>query len=126
MKTVRKLVLVVFFIQLIKFKDFHHLQKLFNAHPRLVLSQGLPEDKAEQLRAVQSVPFFPDFTRCYELLYKLKKLFMRVLEVRKIWDVVEIAKVRMNHLHHNDWVQRDIHLKGLAVFVTKFDEATKR
>jgi hypothetical protein len=125
-KAVRKLTLVVVFCQLIKFEDFHQLQKLFSIHPRIILGQSLPENKTEQLHAVQSVPFLSDFARHHELFNKLKEFLMRVLELVKVGDVIEIAKVGMNHLHHDDRVQRDVHLKGLAIFVTELDEPTQR
>lgn len=62
-------------------------------------------------------------TSHYELFKKLEELRMGVFEMRKLREIVEIAKMRMHHLHHDYWVQRNVNFVCLRVLIPKFDQS---
>ena len=72
---------------------------------------------------MKNISFFSDLAGCAKLFNEFKNLIVSVLELRDVGDVVEIAEVGVDHLHHHDRIEWNIYLERLSIFISKFDES---
>lgn len=125
MQTVGELVLVVVFGQ-VELKHFHQGEEFQSVQSRLAICDGLPEYKTEYFGTVESVALFSDQTGSYKLFDKEEELLVGVLVLGEVGEAVEIAEVRVDHLHYHNRVERNVHLESLTILIPKLYEPIQR
>ena len=75
---------------------------------------------------MEGVSFFSYDADSDELLNEIEKLIVSVLKLRNVGDIIEVAKVGMNHPHKDHWVEGNVYFECLRVFVPEFNEPVQR